>query len=364
VKHRAALFLLGGGAAGAMYQIGALAALEDSIEGLDLNEFSLFLGASSGATVAAALAGGSEVRRIYRAFLDPGDVYFPLERKHILKMDLAEWSRAGSAVLAAVRDGVMSALSRVPEATPADLWEELARLYDSLPAGFFSLERYERFFADRLARRGIGNSFLTLRVPLRVIAHDLDRGEPIVFGAPGQMHVPLTRACVASMALPPFFSPVNINGRQCINAGAAQVRLLREIEGAGVQTLVIVNPMVPVRTNSVPTGYGERFSLREKGAMWVANQAHRISLHELLRGEIQKLERELGIEVILIEPDSTDTLLFMYNPASFAARRAILEQAYRHTRDKLAAWPMERWAKLQLGRPRPSLLPQTLELGS
>jgi predicted acylesterase/phospholipase RssA len=78
-----ALFLPGGGAVGAMYQIAVLAALEDAVEGLNANAFDLFLGASSGASVAAALAGGSEVRRIYRALLDPADAYFPLERRHI-----------------------------------------------------------------------------------------------------------------------------------------------------------------------------------------------------------------------------------------------------------------------------------------
>ena len=54
---------------------------------------SLFLGSSSGATVAASLAGGIAVSRIYRALLDPVDVFFPLERGHILHLDLDEWNR-------------------------------------------------------------------------------------------------------------------------------------------------------------------------------------------------------------------------------------------------------------------------------
>ena len=49
-KPRIALCLPGGGAPGAMYQIGALAALEDVVEGLDVNEFDLYVGASSGAS--------------------------------------------------------------------------------------------------------------------------------------------------------------------------------------------------------------------------------------------------------------------------------------------------------------------------
>ena len=88
-----ALCLLGGGAMGAMFQIGALAALEDTVEGFQANGFDLFLGSSAGASVAAALAGGQQVQRIYRAFLDPADVYFGLERGHLLRVDVAEWRR-------------------------------------------------------------------------------------------------------------------------------------------------------------------------------------------------------------------------------------------------------------------------------
>jgi hypothetical protein len=41
-------------------------------------------------------------------------------------------------------------------------------------------------------------------------------------------------------------------------------------------------------------------------------------------------------QVIAIEPAPEDCILFMYNPASFEARRAMLEYAYRHTRAVLS----------------------------
>jgi len=71
MKTKTALCLCGGGAMGAMFQIGALAALEDSVEGLEVNAFDLYIGSASGASVAASLAAGLPVQRIYRAFLDP-----------------------------------------------------------------------------------------------------------------------------------------------------------------------------------------------------------------------------------------------------------------------------------------------------
>ena len=49
--------------------------------------------------------------------------------------------------------------------------------------------------------------------------------------------------------------------------------------------------ILPVTTKAVPTGHGERQSLREKGAMWVANQAHRVSMRVVLNELIERLRR-------------------------------------------------------------------------
>lgn len=52
------LALAGGGPLAAVYEIGALAALAESIEGLDLNEADIYVGISAGGILAAALANG------------------------------------------------------------------------------------------------------------------------------------------------------------------------------------------------------------------------------------------------------------------------------------------------------------------
>jgi predicted acylesterase/phospholipase RssA len=321
-----------------MFQIGALAALEDTVENVDANAFDLYVGTSSGATVAAALAGGRPVQRIYRALLDPADLYFPLERRHILRMDLREWTRAAGTIFGALRHGAKSLTSKAPSPSPAALWEELDRFYDSLPAGVFSLDGYERFLEDFFVRRGVPNSFHGMPRPLRVMAHDLDSGEPVFFGGTGHDHITVSRACAASSALPPFFSPVRIGDRHYIDAGAAQVAHLDEAVALGADVLVVVNPMVPVRAEGVPTGHGHRPTVRDKGYLWVANQAIRIGVHEMLRQSIARIQASSQVEVIVIEPEPTDGILFMFSPASFSGRRKMLESAYRTTRDRVSAW--------------------------
>jgi predicted acylesterase/phospholipase RssA len=335
---KVALCLGGGGMTGAMYQIGVLAALEDAVDGLEAHGFDTYVAASSGSSVAAALAGGRSIQRIYRAILDPTDDYFPLERKHLLKTDLAEWRRTIVSGGAALRQSASSFVLRGPPTKPAALWEELDRFNDSLPAGLFSLDGFERFLEDFFVRREVPNTFSAMPKALRIVAYDLDSGTQVRFGDPGFDHVPVTRACIASMALAPLFSPVRIGMRHYIDAGAAQVAHLDAAVDQGADVIIVINPMVPITAQDVPTGHGPRSSLRDKGMLWVLSQALRISVHQLMQEACARISRERGADVVLIEPEQTDGILFTHNPASFSARRAILEFGYRSTRARVSRW--------------------------
>jgi len=357
-----ALCLLGGGAMGAMFQIGALAALEDTIEAFQANDFDLFLGSSAGASVAAGLAGGQPVQRIYRAFLDPADVYFGLERGHLLRVDVAEWRRTVVSAALALRHGASSLLSGKTTAMPARLSQELDRLYDSLPAGLFTLDGYERFLEAFFIRRGVPNAFAEMPRALRILAHDLDSGEPVAFGAPGFDRATVSRACIASMAIPPLFSPVRLGDRHYISSGSAEVAQLELAVSEGADVLIVVRPMVAITAPSaVPTGHGERDSLRDKGMMWVFNQARRIGVQRSVDAAVARIQETAGPRVLLLQPQREDGILAMYNPASYDARRGMLEHAYRHTRQALSRAFAERHPALEragfVQRPSQSMPP-------
>lgn len=339
-RAKVSLCLPGGGLTGALYQIGALAALEDGVEGFDNQSFSLYLGHGSGATVAAAIAGGTPIERVYRALLDPADNFFPLERGHILRLDLDEWRRTLTTSWVALRHA-MARLTSGGDASPNApghmyLLEQLDRLNDSLPAGLFKLDRYERFLAEFFLRRGIPNAFRGMPRTLRIPAHDLDSGERVVFGSPGFADIPVSLACAASLALPLFFSPVRIDGSHYIDGGLGHVAHLDIAEAAGVDLVIVVNPLVPVSTarRAIPTGHGVRDSVRDKGLLWVFNQALRIGASARLPQEVARA----GMQVLVLEPEPSDVLLFLHNPANLRARRAILEYAYRTTRERIAVW--------------------------
>ncbi len=60
-----------------MYEIGALAAIEESIDGLDLNDLDIYVGISAGGIIAAGLTNGITPHQMCRLFIesdstDPG----------------------------------------------------------------------------------------------------------------------------------------------------------------------------------------------------------------------------------------------------------------------------------------------------
>jgi predicted acylesterase/phospholipase RssA len=338
-RHRkTGLCLCGGGITGVMYEVGCLAALEDFFEGFSAADFDVFVGSSSGATVATVLAGGVPAMRLYRALLDPADDFFPLKRNHLLRLDVREWKRVASSVVGAARHFVSSAAS-----SPLDLdvWNELDRFWDSLPAGIFALDEYERFVEAFMARRQIATSFEGLPRTLFLVANDLDRGERAVFG-PGALEVPIPRAICASAAIPLLFAPVRIGERDYIDGGMGDVAHADLAADAGCTLVLIINPMVPVRADheekAVPTGHGLERGVRDKGLIWVYSQAWRLrSEARLMEGLRRFRESQPRTSLLLLEPDPDDATMFMYSPMNFAARRTILEEGYRSTTARLRA---------------------------
>jgi NTE family protein len=67
---RIGLALAGGGPLGAIWEIGALCALEESLQGLDFVSLDGYVGVSAGSFLAAGLANGITPRQLCAAFID------------------------------------------------------------------------------------------------------------------------------------------------------------------------------------------------------------------------------------------------------------------------------------------------------
>ena len=64
------LVLSGGGPLGAIYQIGALCALQKSLKVIDLTEFDHYVGVSAGGFITAGLANGMTPRELCASFIE------------------------------------------------------------------------------------------------------------------------------------------------------------------------------------------------------------------------------------------------------------------------------------------------------
>jgi NTE family protein len=67
---RIGLALAGGGPLGAIYEIGALCALEEVLQGVSLTQCHGYVGVSAGGFIAAGLANGYTPRELCRAFIE------------------------------------------------------------------------------------------------------------------------------------------------------------------------------------------------------------------------------------------------------------------------------------------------------
>ena len=64
-----ALALAGGGPLGAIYEVGAMCALEESLVGLDFTKLDHYVGVSAGGFIVAAMANGMTPRELCASFI-------------------------------------------------------------------------------------------------------------------------------------------------------------------------------------------------------------------------------------------------------------------------------------------------------
>ncbi|MGH7391922.1 MAG: patatin-like phospholipase family protein [Candidatus Rokuibacteriota bacterium] len=315
---RAALALGGGGVIGGMYEVGALAALEDRL-GADARGFDVYVGCSAGSVVASLLANGVRATEIYR-ILDQ-DLADPLNFRRNAVFASDSFRRAagrfGRMVWAFGKNAVTAIRGSIPDM--------LARAERDLPPGFFSLAQLELFMREAFAARGLSNSFTTLPRRLLIPAIDLDRAERVVFGCNELRDVPISHAVAASSAIPGFFEPYTIDGRDYVDGGVGFSGHADLAAEAGAEVVFVVHPLVPSLVD------GEGAPMRTRGLYSILDQASRIYGQNLLTLGLAPLGVKFpGTTFFLLEPSRVKTPLF--GPSmGFEASRAALRYGYTST---------------------------------
>jgi predicted acylesterase/phospholipase RssA len=334
VAPKVALALAGGGPEGAIYEIGALRALEEVLEGIDLNDLDVYVGVSAGAFIGANLANGLTPSQMCRAIVkhEPGE--HPFVPSTFLTPALGEFVKRGLDLPEIAFWALRNYLRRPGDRT---LLESLTRLARALPVGLFANEPIRSYLSKIYSIKGRTDDFRQLKRKLIVVAADLESGKAVRFGEPGLDHVPISSAVQASTALPGLYPPVRIDGRNYVDGVLLKTLHASVALEAGATLVLCINPLVPVDTlrsvdpESLPDG-----GLLEHGLPSVLSQTFRTLIHSRLEiGLAAYAERFRGSDVVLFEPAPDDYRMFFTNIFSFSARRSVAHHAYQTTRQSL-----------------------------
>lgn len=339
---RIALALSGGGPLGAIYEIGALCALQESLNGIDFTRLQHYVGVSSGGFIAAGLANGITPRELCAMFIEPAsDTSERFDPSWLMQPAYGEFARR-----AIMLPGLLLSAMWQLAAGGKSLTQTLERVGPCLPSGIFSNERINTELARLFSRAGRSNDFRQLTTQLTLVATNLDSGEATPFGRPGWDHVPISQAVQASSALPGLFPPVEIEGHHYVDGALTKTLHASVALDQGVDLLLCLNPLVPfdattpslaqVARDGLPAGQQQIPRIVEGGLSAVLSQTFRSLIHSRMVLGMKQYERNYpATDIVLIEPDHRDPELYLANTFSYAQRRHVAEHAYQQTRHLL-----------------------------
>lgn len=338
VRSKVGLALAGGGPVGGIYEVGAMVALAEALEGLDFNAFDYFVGVSSGSFIAAALANGLRPNALARMLVenDTDEVFDP---EMLLRPAFGEYFKRALSVPPLLWSSFRHYLS---DPWHLGLFESFQRLSYALPAGVFDNAGIDELLRKLFSAPGRSNDFRQLKHRLFLVATDLDSGESVAFGGQGHDDVPISLAVQASAALPGLFPPVKINGHYFVDGALIKTLHASVALREGADLVICINPLVPfdselaARLPDKPHLTRPPEHLVDGGLPVVLSQTFRAIIHSRMRTGMDRYRHEYeGSDVVLFEPTRDDAEMFFTNVFSYSSRSRLCEHAYQRTRSEL-----------------------------
>ncbi len=337
-RARIGLALAGGGPVGGIYEVGAMAALAESLDGLDFTGFDIYVGVSSGAFISAAVANGLGPAKLARMLVenDTDEVFDP---EMLLRPAFGEYLRRALAVPVLFWSSLRQYLS---DPWHLRLLEAFQGLSHAIPAGVFNSSGIDQLLRRLFSTGGRSNDFRQLKHRLFIVATDLDTGESVAFGSEGYEDVPISVAVQASAALPGLFPPVRIGERYFVDGALIKTLHASVALQQGAELLICINPLVPFdsRLAAKRPLHENRTAAPEHlvdgGLPVVLAQTFRAIIHSRMRTGMDRYRHEFqGKDVVLFEPTRDDADMFFTNVFSYRGRSRLCEHAYQRTRSDL-----------------------------
>jgi predicted acylesterase/phospholipase RssA len=256
----------------------------------------------------------------------------------LLRPNFVEFARKGA--LVPLR-ALALARQMISQRGGVSMMDVLMGLADGLPSGAYTGAGIESYLHKVLSEPGRTDDFGVLACELYLTATDLDTCERVVFGVEGSDDVPISTAVRASGALPMVYAPVKIKDRELIDGGIVSTTNLDIAIQAGAKLVVVINPIVPFVNDfagTVRTLRGTRpRRVSDMGFPQIGYQAFKLVAHQRLHELAKTWERRYpGVDIVLIEPESADELMFQTSMMSFASRVEIARHGFESVTKHLA----------------------------
>ncbi|HEX8688902.1 MAG TPA: patatin-like phospholipase family protein [Solirubrobacterales bacterium] len=335
---KTALVLGGGGFTGGVYEIGALRALDLLAVNSTVNDFDIYVGTSAGSFVATMLAHGVTPDEMMQVINDrvPSELE-DLDLDKVLKPNyLGFLQKAALLPLRTVE--LVTRLARMGDFSAMDIGVGLA---EALPSGLYSGSGIADYIEGILTDTGRANDFRQLDRELYLTATDLDTCERLVFGEPGWDDVPISKAVQCSTTLPLVYKPVDLKGRQLVDGGIRSTTNVDIAVEKGAKFIIVVNPLVPYINDfekTIPTVFGSRARrVSDMGLPAIANQVFRLIAHARLHQAVEQWEEKYpGVDIILVEPEPNDELMFGTPIMDYSRRLQIARHGFESVTATLA----------------------------
>jgi len=331
-----ALAIAGGGPLGAIYELGALQALDEAIDGVHMHDLDIYVGVSSGAVLSANLANRITISQMARVFMSTPDAEFAFRPEQFLRPALREYLDRAVSIPAVALELLGEAIRHPQRLGSLESIEGLTRL---IPTGIFDNHSIERFLARVLNKPGRSNDFRELSARLLVVAVELETGQAVRFGEAGFDDVPISLAVQASAALPGLYPPVEIGGSYYVDGALRRTLHASAALEQGADLLFAINPLVPYDADgSAPDLARSRNRMIKGGLPVVLSQTFRSLIQSRMQIGMRKYETSYPESAImLVEPNRNDEKMFYTNVFSYSSRNELVEHAYRITRAELLA---------------------------